>query len=203
MDTLTIIEIAATIFGFASVYLTVKENIWCWPTGLIMVSLYIIIFYHARLYSDMGLQVVYIFMQFYGWYFWMYGRNRKKDNKKKVKIVRLKPIEIAMWGIIAIIGTYALGYIMNTYTNADYAFADAFTTTLSLIAQWFLSRKILESWVLWITVDVVSITLYGLKGLYFTTGLYTAFLVLATMGLIQWYKTHKARDAHKIAPQAV
>jgi nicotinamide mononucleotide transporter len=133
----------------------------------------------------------------------MYGRNRKKDNKKKVKIVRLKPIEIAMWGIIAIIGTYALGYIMNTYTNADYAFADAFTTTLSLIAQWFLSRKILESWVLWITVDVVSITLYGLKGLYFTTGLYTAFLVLATMGLIQWYKTHKARDAHKIAPQAV
>jgi nicotinamide mononucleotide transporter len=57
------IEIIAAIFGLVSVWLTVKENIWCWPTGLVMVFLYIFVFYEARLYSDVILQVTYIFLQ--------------------------------------------------------------------------------------------------------------------------------------------
>ena len=71
------IEIIAAIFGLVSVWLTVKENIWCWPTGLIMVFLYIFVFYEAHLYSDVILQVIYIFLQIYGWYIWLNGG---KDN---------------------------------------------------------------------------------------------------------------------------
>lgn len=186
MDFMLWIEIAATIFGLISVYLTVKQKIWCWPTGLVMVILYIIIFANARLYSDMGLQVFYVFMQIYGWYNWLYGGKKKDD----LPVSRLTKPKMVLWFVMIIAGTFGLGFVMDNYTNADFAYYDSFTTVLSVIAQWFLTKKIFESWVLWITVDVVAIGIYMLKSLYFTAGLYTVFLVLATMGLIQWYKAY-------------
>ena len=52
------IEIIATIFGVICVVLTIRQNIWCWPTGLVQVALYIIIFYQVKLYSDLILHVI-------------------------------------------------------------------------------------------------------------------------------------------------
>lgn len=181
------IEIIASIFGLLSVYLTVKENIWCWPTGLIMVFLYIFIFYDAKLYSDMGLQIIYVFMQFYGWYHWMYGGKKKND----LAISMLNKKGYILWSLVAIVGIGALGYSMKTYTDASFPYPDAFITIVSLVAQWFLSRKILESWILWISIDIVGIFVFLGKDLYFTTGLYAVFLFLAVKGLLEWQKTFK------------
>jgi len=195
---MTIIEIFATIFGLTSVYLTVKQKIWCWPTGLVMVILYIVIFANARLYSDMGLQVIYVFLQIYGWYHWKFGGKKKDD----LPVTRLRASRIFIWLSVGVVGTVGLGYVMSTYTNASFPFGDAFTTVVSLIAQWFLAKKILESWIAWIIVDVVAIGIYLLKGLYLTGGLYMVFLVLATMGLIKWYKSIKTRKLEEVAHQA-
>ena len=183
----TLIEILAVILGLASVYLTVKQNIWCWPTGLAMVALYVYIFYNVKLYSDMVENIIYIGMQIYGWYFWVYGP-KKKDV---VPVRRLRTKGIIFWGLIIIIGSFGLGYFMSNFTDASYPYADAITTVMSLVAQWFLGRKILESWVLWISVDVISTTIYLLKGLYFTTGLYAIFLILAIRGFIEWNESRK------------
>ena len=179
------IEILATAFGFISVYLTVKENVWLWLTGIVSVFFYIFVFYDAKLYSDMSLQIFYVFIQIYGWYFWIYGGKKKNE----LPISRLSKNGIIIWSIAAIAGTAILGYGMKTYTNASLPYIDAFQTVLSVIAQWYLTKKIIDTWVLWITVDVVSLGLYLYKGLYLTTGLYAAFLILAIMGLIEWRKT--------------
>lgn len=194
------IELVATIFGVVNVWLTVRQNIWCWPTGLVMVALYIHIFYQARLYSDMGLQVVYIFMQLYGWYYWLRGPGAKGETQE-LPVSRLGPKNLAIAAAIALGCTGALGFIMDTYTDADLAYWDGATTILSLIAQWFLARKILESWAFWITVDVMAIGIYAAKGLYLTSGLYVIFLGLAISGFIQWLKTYR-RDQLQRAPAA-
>lgn len=182
--TLDPIEITATIFGLICVILTIKENIWCWPTGLVQVSLYIFVFFQARLYSDMGLHAVYVVMQFYGWYNWLHGG----VDRTRLNIVRLRAREIAGWTVVAVAGTLSLGWIMNTYTNADLAYLDAGQTVLSLIAQWLMAKKVLESWLIWITVDVLSIGMYAVKHLYPTMGLYAVFLILAITGFWQWRK---------------
>lgn len=189
MEIMTIIEIAAVILGLLSVYLTTKENIWCWPTGIAMVILYVIIFFNAKLYSDMIENFVYIFMQGYGWYYWIYAS--KKTDKDKVPVTRLVMKSVFIWVSIIAIATVGTGYFMDTQTDADFAYLDALTTVMSLVAQWLLSFKILESWVLWITVDVISTNIYAIKGLYFTAGLYVLFLILAILGLIRWYTSMK------------
>jgi nicotinamide mononucleotide transporter len=196
------IEIFATLFGLISVYLTVRQNIWCWPTGLVMVVLYIFIFFNVRLYSDMGLQIFYVFMQFYGWYNWKFGNKNKGDD---LPVTRLTGKSIAVWIAAIAIANFALGYAMSYYTNASFPYLDAFATVTSLAAQWFLTVKVLESWVLWITVDVISIGIYALKGLYLTSGLYAVFLALAILGLLKWYKSFIETTVwnQKLQPQEV
>ena len=179
------VEIAATIFGLLCVWLTVKQNIWCWPTGLVMVVLYISIFYEAKLYSDVILQVFYIFVQFYGWYYWLHGGK----NRSEVPVTKMTKTALTVWTLIGIVGTLGWGYFMNRFTDASIPYGDAFTTVISIVAQWLMAKKVLESWWYWIAVDVVAVGVYFVKGLYLTTGLYAVFLGLAIAGYIAWRKS--------------
>ena len=182
---MTPIEIVAVIFGFLCVYFTIKENIWCWPTGLVQVFLYIFIFYKAKLYSDTILHVIYVFMQFYGWYYWLHGG---KEHKEAL-VTKLTQAWIVATLAIASFGTIGWGYFMASKTDAAMPYGDAFTTVASLVAQWLMSRKKLESWYYWIAVDIIAIGIYYAKGLYLTSGLYVCFLFMATAGLIRWKKS--------------
>jgi nicotinamide mononucleotide transporter len=186
---MTTIEIIASIFWILSVYFTVRQNIWCWPTGVVMVSLYIYIFFNAKLYSDTILQVIYFFMQFYGWYYWLYLWQRNKIDI--LKITTLSNTSRLQWGLVWIVWTCLVGFLMHQYTDAALPYLDATLAVASLIAQWFLSKKILENWMIWITVDIFSIGMYSYKELYVTAWLYAIFLVLATLGLIEWYNKRK------------
>ena len=179
------LELPAVAFGLACVWLTVRQNIWCWPTGLVMVSLYIVIFYEARLYSDMLLQVVYVFLQFYGWHVWLHGG----PDRNRLSVSRMSARQAVAWLSVCGAGTVLLGTLMHRNTDASFPYPDAFTTVASLIAQWLMARKVLESWLVWIIVDVVSIGLYLAKELYPTAGLYMVFLFLATLGYFAWRRT--------------
>jgi nicotinamide mononucleotide transporter len=181
---MSILEAIAVVFGISCVILTIRQHMACWPTGLIMVVLYIWIFYEAKLFSDMALQVVYIFLQIYGWHHWASGGSR--ENPLPVSLLGWKAR--AGWLVAAAIGASALGYGMHRWAGAALPYWDAAAAVLSLIAQWFLARKVLESWILWIAVDLLSIGIYGVKGLYLTMGLYVVFLGLAIGGLFAWKK---------------
>jgi nicotinamide mononucleotide transporter len=77
---------------------------------------------------------------------------------------------------------------------------DSGLTTLSLVAQWMMTRKIVENWALWILADVVYVPMYLFKGLFITAGLYVVFLVLAIMGLVSWWRSYQADIAATSTP---
>ncbi len=180
----SLIEIIASLSGFICVYLIIKRSLWCWPVGLLQVTLYLFVFYDAKLYSDVILQGIYIVMQIYGWWYWSQGRKQDHD----VIVIAGSVTGILLWVAVAVLGSYALGYIMSTYTDAALPYPDAFITVTSLIAQWLLSRRILANWMFWIMVDLVAINVYWQKDLYPTTVLYLVFLFMAVSGLIVWWR---------------
>ena len=181
------IEATATIFGLLCVWLYIRQNIWCWPTGLIQVLLYSIIFYQVKLYSDLILHVIYVAMQIYGWYYWLHGGK----DRTLLSMSKLSPGQGSLWVGVIVFGTFAWGYGMASLTDASVPYGDAFTTVTSLVAQWLIARKKLESWLFWIAVDVVAIGIYFYKSLYMTTGLYTVFLVLAVIGYLTWRQSFR------------
>ncbi|MEW5725081.1 MAG: nicotinamide riboside transporter PnuC [Thermodesulfobacteriota bacterium] len=185
-----LVEIASALFGLICVVLTIKEHIWCWPTGLVQVILAIFVYWHARLYSDLILHVIYVVMSVYGWYNWLHGG----ADKGRLFVTRLSPLGLLLWTSTAAAGTGLLGLFMDRLTNADLPYWDASTTVLSLIAQYLLTEKKLESFMAWILVDVLCIGIYFYKSLYAFTLEYAAFLVLAATGLLAWRKSWKNRQ---------
>ncbi len=193
------IEIIAVALGIATVFLTVRQNMWCWPTGLVQVLLYIEIFYEARLYSDVLLQVIYVVLQIYGWYHWASG---KSAMRSELPVTSLSLRQVASWIAITIAGAFVWGELMLRFTNAASPRADAFIAIASLCAQYLLARKKLESWYWWISVDVVAIGVYWSRDLRLTSGLYAVFLGLCIAGLVEWRKSQRATPIAAAAESA-
>jgi len=183
-------EILAVIFGIISVYLSTREHIWSWPTALVNVALYFIVFLEAKLYADMGLQVVYFALSLYGWYEWLYGG----ENRTELHVSRVTRSLGLKLLLIGLASAALLGTILARFTDASLPYLDSATTSTSLVAQWMMTRKILENWAVWVVVDVVYVGMFIFKKLYLTAGLYAVFLVLAVMGFIQWKRSLAGRE---------
>lgn len=183
------LEISAAVFGAVSVYLSAKENIWSWPTAIINVGLYTIVFYQSRLYADMGLQVVYLTLSIYGWYNWLHGG----EHRTVLHVSRATPRILAVLAVLVVAGSLMLGATLHGHTNAALPFLDSALTVTSLAAQWLMTRKILENWLLWLAVDVVYVPMFISRGLIATAVLYAVFLVLAMLGYISWRRSYLQR----------
>lgn len=187
----SLLEIVATLTGLLSVWLTARENIWCWPIGLINVFCFFYMFYEAKLYADMSLQVFFFVLSIQGWIIWLTKRGTAKVRPTK----RISLQMVAWLGVVLVVVTIAWGYVLATYTDASIPYMDAFIATLSVIAQFLLSSKRLENWHCWIAVDVLSIGMYLYKGLDTVAFLYLIFLVIAVAGLISWKKEMRSEAA--------
>ncbi len=189
------LEATAVAFGIISVYLSVRQNIWSWPTAIVNVSLYFLVFRDAKLYADMGLQVIYFILSVYGWYEWLYGGANRTELRVSRGTPRMTVAVVAVAGAsVAILGT-----VLARSTDAALPYVDSTTTSTSLVAQWMMTRKVLENWAVWMAVDVVYVGMFIYKSLYLTAGLYAVFFALAAMGFAQWKRSY---DGDRALPSA-
>ena len=174
-----IIESIAVILSIIYVVLAVKANIWCWFFSAISVILYIYICVSAQLYAETGLQIFYLLMTIYGYYNWSL-------IKKKT--------EIHQWSyskhLIAILTgaflTFLIGFWLTTYTEAKEPIRDSFTTVFSIIATYLVTRKVLENWLYWIVIDIVSFQLYLSRDLHLSSLLFIVYTIIAVIGYFSW-----------------
>ena len=172
------LELVAAALTLVAVYLTARQIIWCWPLAMVSVTLYAAVFYAARLYADMGLQALYFGLAVYGWWAWLHGGEDHGELEVSLTSRRTRVVLV----VVATLGGVLLGQTLTRFTNASLPFMDSMLTSFSIAAQWMQTRKLLESWLVWLAVDVFYVGMFLYKDLYLTAGLYTVFLVLAAMG---------------------
>ena len=187
---MNVIEILGVAFGLWSVWLTIKEKVLCWPIGIVNILFFMVMFYQVKLYADLGLQFIFLILSFYGWYYWIHPKKGRDTVPVTTLSLSSKLGTTATWGA----STVVMGAVLATYTDASVPYWDSSTTVLSILAQYLMSRKKLECWILWITADVVDTGIYLYKDLYLTSVLYAVFLALATAGLIAWRKSWKSTE---------
>ena len=184
------VELIGTLFGFISVYLASKANILTWGTGIVNELFLFIMFFQIQLYADMFLQVYFFAVTLYGWYNW-----KKKPEQNSITSIGFKA---QLWTAgIAITGTSVTGFLFSNIhlylpdyfaIEAAFPYIDAFVMTLSIIATILLAQKKIETWCLWIIVDVVCVFLFFKKGVVFLALEYFIFLGMAVNGLFNWKK---------------
>ncbi len=181
---LDLTEVFGFVTGGTCVWLVVRQHILNWPLGLANNAVFIVLFFEARLFADMGLQLVYVVLGVLGWYWWLHGG----VQRSQLHVSRATPATLLVLAALVAVGTGGLTLFLRSIGDAA-PFLDALTTTLSLAAQYLLTRKLIENWYIWIVADIIYIGLYVTKGLPLTAALYTLFLGLCLLGLREWQRS--------------
>jgi nicotinamide mononucleotide transporter len=191
-QTLTMTEVIGFITGVAGVWLTIRQNILCFPIGIINVLIYAYMFYspNVRLYADALLQLIYMILLIYGWISWNKSKN---SSEQPIRINRYFSTRLLF---ISLISWAALGIILSKTTDAALPWIDAGLAIMSLTAQWMIAKKMIENWIVWIVVNSAYIPLYLYKDLKLTALLYAIFLVLAIKGWIEWRRKISIQTIH-------
>lgn len=192
------LEIFGSVIGLLYLWLEYKASIYLWIAGIIMPAIYIFIYYEAGLYADFGINIYYLIAAIYGWCYWMWGRNRAKSlncseaaSQEDIPITYTPkkaylPLTAAFLATLLVIV-----WLLSEFTDSNVVWLDSFTTALSIIGMWMLTRKYVEQWLLWIVVDIVCCGLYLYKGLYFTSVLYGLYTIIAGFGYLKWIRMMK------------
>ena len=181
------LEGIAVVFGLASVYYSMKENILVFPTGIVSTLIYVWICLQVKLYADMGINAYYFSMSIFGWYIW----TNPKPGKTAVPITWLGKTGIFQSLALWIFSYLVLYFVLINFTDSDVPYWDSFTTSSAFVGMWLMAKKKVENWIAWIITDLVSVPLYFYKGLVLTSFQFLVFTILALLGLIAWVKLAK------------
>ncbi len=195
------LEFTGTVFNLVCVILAAKRKILNWPIGLIGVILFGVLFYQINLYADLIEQIFYFVTGIWGWYLWTRPQNKDDDKSARVTINSLKVNAIWLAGIA--VASVALTYALTRVhiwlpvifaEPASLPTLDATTTVMSFAAQILMMQRKLESWYLWIIIDVIAVGLYWYKEVPFVALLYFLFLINAFYALVIWRKAYRTKQ---------
>ena len=179
----TRLELIAAVLALAMVVCNIRVNPWGWPLAIVSSLLYFGLFWNNLLYGDAGLQIFFALIAAWGWWQWLRGT---QDDGGALRVRRLGR-RGRWWALIAMaIAWPATGLLLAGATDTDVPWWDAFPTAGSVIGQWLLGRKYVETWLTWVVVNLVSVALFAYKGLWLTTALYSIFIAMSALGWRAW-----------------
>jgi nicotinamide mononucleotide transporter len=176
------VEWIGALAGLICVWLVARASIWNWPLSIVNTTLYSVVFLRARLYGDALLQVVFTLLGVYGWWSWRFG------GAQGAELLLRRATRAQVGGALAasFAGIAFSALVLTRATDSPVPIWDSSVLVLSLVATWAQARKVLESWWVWILVDVISVPLYVTRELYPTALLYSLFLAICIAGLRHW-----------------
>lgn len=187
MELKLLLQIVGTALGFLYLWLEYKANIWVWVVGAIMPMVHGLLYLNSGIYADAAMQLYYVLAGLYGLMIW----KRKKGDRVEIEIQHTP----TKW-VLPLVATYvvlhvAIYFVLAELTDSRVPFFDSMSTALSIVAMWMLSRKLVEQWLVWGVVDLITVGLYIYKGIPLTGGLYALYTALAVAGYLRWRKAAK------------
>lgn len=189
-----LLQIVGTALGLWYLWLEYHANIWLWIVGAIMPMVHGLLYLSSGIYADAAMQLYYVLAGIYGLMVW----RRRPKNKSEGKIVHtpLKwlPVLLVVYALLHCL----LYFLLTEFTDSRVPFFDAMSTALSVVAMWMLSRRLVEQWLVWLVVDMISVGLYLYKQIPITAGLYSIYCILAVVGYLRWRKLAKAAKEEEL-----
>lgn len=185
----TWLELAASVLALGMVVCNLRVNPMGWPLAMASSLMYALLFADSRLYGEAGLQIFFVLIAVWGWWQWLHGRG---DNGHPLRVHHL-PVRQRWWALAATLAAWpVLALLLARGTDSDVPWLDALPTVASVTGQLLLARKHVETWPVWLAVNVFSVGLFAYKGLWLTTLLYALFAVMSVLGWRAWRRVAHA-----------
>jgi len=201
------IEAVGTLCGLLCIGLASKEKVINYLFGIVNVLLFAVIFYQIQLYSSLLLQIFFLLANIYGWYAWT---RQTSAQQVELQIRWLGSRARIVWAILSLIAILVMTRFIDTIFGQfahltvillnqfgltaqlpvlqpdAYPFWDACMTILSVVAMIFMTRKWVENWILWVVINIISVAIFTLQGVYAMSIEYMILTVIAINGVRLW-----------------
>lgn len=178
-------EALAVLLAMAYLLLAMKASVWCWAAAFTSTAIYTVLFWKVSLLMESILNVYYMVMALYGYWLWTQGGDKQQGVKVTTWSLKKHLTLIVATGGISLL----VGHGMATYTQAAFPYLDAATTCFAVMTTYLVAKKVLENWLYWVVIDLVSIYLYLSKGLMLTSLLFVLYVGMAVVGYFLWRAT--------------
>jgi len=176
----TVGELVGFVTGALCVWLLARQHVLNWPIAIVNNLVFAGVYFRARIYGDAGLQLCFAAMMIYGWISWTRGPGHERPVRHATSR------EWRVLGVATLLGGITLAIGLDRLTPSPVPYSDAAVVALSLAASYGQARKLLESWWIWIAVDVLAVPLFISRQLYPTALLYVIYALLCVDGLRRW-----------------
>jgi nicotinamide mononucleotide transporter len=184
ITTVSNLEWVAVVAGLIYVILAARSNIWCWPAAFIGTGASVVLLWNVSLLMDSALNGFYLAMAVYGFWQWQYGG--VQGSPLRIRSWRVSQHVAAVCAIVLL--SFGVGFWLDNSTSAAWPYLDSATTVSAVIATFMVARKILENWLYWIVIDVVSVWIYWERELYLYAVLFILYSVIAVFGFVLWQR---------------
>lgn len=198
------LEFTSTCAGLFAIWLSAKAIVWYWPVGIINIVLSFFLYFQVQLYPDMFLQIFFFITNIAGWWRWTHPRQFEANRMKELRISYMKGSQLLMVVLAGLGGTLMLGMFAEKIHElfprifskpSAFPYLDSFVTVMSIVTTFLVINKKIESWVLWILIDIIAAWMYYVKGIRFISFEYLIFCFIAAFGLWNWMREYRSYEA--------
>lgn len=192
------LEIFGVVTSLWYLYLEIKQKPQMWILGFICSFIYVFVFFRAKIYADMSLNIYYVIISVYGFILWQKdkasAKSKNDDSVGKITYTNLSWKLGIVLSLITISMYILIVYILKNFTDSPVPYRDSLVTTLSIVATWMLAKKIIQHWFIWIFVNFFSVYLFYTRHLYPTAILFVFYGALSIVGYLNWKKTSTTKS---------
>ncbi len=136
-----------------------------------------------------------------GWWRWTHPKKLEEDREHELRVSYMKPKQFFVISFLGITGTLLFGSFAENIHEifpalfpkpSAFPYLDSFVTVMSIITTFLMIQKKIESWILWILIDVIATYMYFVKGIKLVGIEYLAFCFIATFGLWNWIREYRS-----------
>ena len=187
------VELGANGFNTLSILLAGRNSVHTWWTGIIGGLLFGYVFYEAKLYADVTLQAFFLITSVDGWRRW------RGAPAHELPVTRTKPSTLGQLAVAGVLVVVLYGVLLHRFTDAYAPFVDSAILAFSVLGQFLLMQRRVETWWCWLLVNSLAVPLYWQRGLHLTSLLYAAYWFNALVSLRHWRSDLAAPPAERVS----
>lgn len=181
---MSILEWVAALCIIISVIMLSKGMSHGWTFSVIGCTLYGILFLEQKLYANLVVQIIFIIQGLHGLYVW----NKQQETEKNFLCKPMNNHVFLLISVICLVGSFLTGLLMYLFTDNSSAFIDSILSGFSLLAAVLMTKKYIQSWFIWMTIDVGYIFLFASVEMWISSILYLMLFSICINGFLNWRK---------------
>jgi nicotinamide mononucleotide transporter len=197
------LELAGVILGVINVFLLTlarfpKIQWFNWPAAFASTAIYLYLFFEWDLFGNAILQIPFLIICATGLWTWrgqLLGSSHTRGDVEEI-FTTYAPTRVFLLTTAVSVAAIAVAYPILVALNDLAPLWDGAILTLSLGASYLQLKKYVQSWYLWIAVDVIAVPLHLSTDHPATALLYFMYGTMCVLGLIAWHKESKVVRPH-------